>query len=179
MRRDGICIHVGPANRARRETIITDRNTSSKSVWRAEIVLAPGVGLGTNAILKRTGKSKPWVWRWQGRYVDEGVDGLLCDTTRPPGKVAAVGCSEAQGAGQDGQRGAAGCDALERAVDSDGDGDQPHERSEHLGKAGLKPHLVRTTFTQETVEAATKSDAPSQTAWPSASSQTRRADGRG
>ena len=86
MRRDDICIHVGPANRARLEAIITDRNSSSKAVWRAEIVLATADGLGTNAIMKRTGKSKPCVWRWQERYVEEGVDGLLRDKTRPPGR---------------------------------------------------------------------------------------------
>jgi transposase len=86
MRRGDICIHVGPANRARLEAIIADRNSTSKAVWRAEIVLATADGLGTNAIMKRTGKSKPCVWRWQERYVEEGVDGLLRDKTRPPGK---------------------------------------------------------------------------------------------
>jgi transposase len=86
MRRDDICIHVSPANRARLEAIIEDRNSSSKAVWRAEIVLATADCLGTNAIMKRTGKSKPCVWRWQERYVEEGVDGLLRDKTRPPGK---------------------------------------------------------------------------------------------
>jgi len=86
MRRDDICIHVSAANRARLEAIIADRNSSSKAVWRAEIVLATAGGLGTNAIMKRTGKSKPCVWRWQERYVAEGVDGLLRDKTRPPGK---------------------------------------------------------------------------------------------
>ena len=86
MRRDDICIHVSPANRARLEAIIKDRNSSSKAVWRAEIVLATADGLGTNAIMKRTGKSKPCVWRWQERYVEEGVDGLLRDKTRRPGK---------------------------------------------------------------------------------------------
>ena len=86
MRRDDICIYVSPKSRARLEAIIADRNSSSKAVWRAEIVLATADGLGTNAIMKRTGKSKPCVWRWQERYVEEGVDGLLRDKTRPPGK---------------------------------------------------------------------------------------------
>ena len=40
-------------------------------------------GLGTNAVMRRTGKSKPCVWRWQERYTDEGVPGLLRDKTRP------------------------------------------------------------------------------------------------
>ena len=85
MRRDDICIYVSPMSRTRLEAIIGDRNSSSKAVWRAEIVLATADGLGTNAIMKRTGKSKPCVWRWQERYVEEGVDGLLRDKTRPPG----------------------------------------------------------------------------------------------
>jgi transposase len=85
MRRDDICLYVSPANRSRLEAIIADRNSSSKAVWRSRIVLATGDGLGTNAIMKRTGKSKPCVWRWQERYIEEGVDGLLRDKTRPPG----------------------------------------------------------------------------------------------
>jgi hypothetical protein len=41
--------------------MIADRNSRSKVVWRANIVLATADGLGTNAIMKRTGKSKPCV----------------------------------------------------------------------------------------------------------------------
>ena len=63
MRQDDICIFVGPANRARLEAIVSDRNSASKHVWRAKIVLATADGLGTNAVMRRTGKSKPCVWR--------------------------------------------------------------------------------------------------------------------
>ena len=35
--------------------------------------------------MRRSGTSKPAVWRWQERYIDEGVDGLVRDKTRPPG----------------------------------------------------------------------------------------------
>jgi len=83
MRRDDICLYLSPANRAKLEALIADRNTSAKVVWRAEIVLATVDGLGTNAIMLRTGKSKPCVWRWQERYIAEGIDGLLRDKTRP------------------------------------------------------------------------------------------------
>src|SRR6202521_3324797 len=86
MRRADICIYVSPSNRARLAALIDDRNSPSKVVWRAEIVLATADGHGTNEIMRRTGKSKPCVWRWQERYVAEGVDGLLHDKTRPPGK---------------------------------------------------------------------------------------------
>jgi transposase len=86
MRRDDICLYVSPVNRSRLEAIVADRNSSSKAVWRARIVLATADGLGTNAIMKRTGKSKPCVWRWQERYIEEGVDGLMRDKSRPPSK---------------------------------------------------------------------------------------------
>ena len=33
--------------------------------------------------MRRTGKSKPCVWRWQERFMHEGVGGLLRDKTRP------------------------------------------------------------------------------------------------
>ncbi len=35
--------------------------------------------------MRRTGVSKPTVWRWQERYLEAGVEGLLRDKTRPPG----------------------------------------------------------------------------------------------
>ncbi len=83
MRRDDICIYVSPANRARLERLVGDRNTPRKVVWRVEIVLVTADGHGTNEIMWRTGISKPTVWRWQERYIAKGADGLLRDTTRP------------------------------------------------------------------------------------------------
>ena len=56
---------------------------ASKVVWRAGIVLATADGLGTVAIMRRTGKSKTCVWRWQERYVAEGVEGFLRDKRGP------------------------------------------------------------------------------------------------
>lgn len=83
MRRDDICLYLNPVDRARLQRIVADRNSPRKWVWRADIVLATADGLGTNAIMRRTGKSKPCVWRWQERYMDESVPGLLRDKTRP------------------------------------------------------------------------------------------------
>ena len=45
--------------------------------------MATADGAGTVEIVRRTGKSKPCVWRWQDRFMAEGVDGLLRDKTRP------------------------------------------------------------------------------------------------
>jgi len=33
--------------------------------------------------MRQTGKSKTCVWRWQERFMSEGVDGLFRDKTRP------------------------------------------------------------------------------------------------
>ena len=44
MRRDDICLYVGPANRAELQVLLTNRNTPRKLVWRAEIVLATADG---------------------------------------------------------------------------------------------------------------------------------------
>ena len=83
--REGISIEVSAADRARLEAVVADRNRPQKHVWRARIILATAEGLGTHAIMRRAGVSKPCVWRWQERFMAEGVDGLLRDKTRPPG----------------------------------------------------------------------------------------------
>ena len=83
MRRDDIYLYLGPADRAELQALITSRNTSRNLVWRAEIVLATADGHGTFEIMRRARTSKPTVWRWQGRYLDEGGAGLKRDKTRP------------------------------------------------------------------------------------------------
>jgi transposase len=81
--RTGISISLGRCDRNRLETITRDRNAPQKHVWRAAIVLLSADGVGTNAIMRQTGTSKTCVWRWQERFMREGVDGLLRDKTRP------------------------------------------------------------------------------------------------
>src|ERR1700755_1190458 len=81
--RTGISITLEPADRRRLATLARDRNTPHKHVWRAEIVLLSADGVGTNEIMRRTGKSKTCVWRWQERFMEAGYDSLLHDKTRP------------------------------------------------------------------------------------------------
>jgi transposase len=81
--RTGISIEVSPSDRRRLEPLIRDRNAPQKHVWRARIVLFSADGVGTAAIMRRTGKSKTCVSPWQERFAEEGVDGLLRDKTRP------------------------------------------------------------------------------------------------
>src|SRR5215204_1229814 len=83
--REGITVEVSAADRARLRAIVADRNSPQKHVWRAAIVLATAEGCGTAEIMRRAGVSKPCVWRWQARFMAEGVAGLLRDKTRPPG----------------------------------------------------------------------------------------------
>src|SRR5512147_3253986 len=81
--RPGISISLTDADRERLDAIVRDRNSPQKHVWRARIVLLTAAGLGTNAVMRETGKSKTCVWR-QERFMAEGVDGLVRDKTRPP-----------------------------------------------------------------------------------------------
>ena len=85
--RTGISIEVTATDRHRLEAIVADRNTPQKHVWRACIVLMTAAGAGTNTIMREAGVSKTAVWRWQERFMAEGVDGLLRDKTRPPGRA--------------------------------------------------------------------------------------------
>ena len=65
--RTGISITLKPSDRRRLKTLARDRNAPHKHIWRAEIVLFSADGIGTNEIMRRTGKSKTCVWRWQER----------------------------------------------------------------------------------------------------------------
>ena len=68
MRRDDICLYLSPDDRAELQSLVADRNTPRKLVWRAGIVLATADGHGTVEIMRRADTSKPTVWRWQERY---------------------------------------------------------------------------------------------------------------
>ena len=84
--RIGIAFEVTTADRTRLEAIAADRNRPQKHVWRANIILLTGAGCGTAEIVRRTGKAKTCVWRWQERYMRASVEGLLKDKTRPSRK---------------------------------------------------------------------------------------------
>src|ERR1700730_18454390 len=84
--RAGIVVNVTRADRLRLEAIIADRSTPQKHVWRANVILATPDGYGNAEIMRRSGESKLVVWTWQARFMAEGVEGLLRDKTRKPGK---------------------------------------------------------------------------------------------
>ncbi len=85
--RTGISFTLSSRDRQRLLAIVASPRSPQKHVWRARIIILSGDGLGTSAIMAATGKSKTCVWRWQERFMHEGVDGLLRDKSRPPGKA--------------------------------------------------------------------------------------------
>lgn len=142
--RAGISVSVTAEDRVRLEAIAADRNALQKHAARARVILATAEGCGTNEIVRRSGLSKPVVWRWQERFMHEGVAGLLRDKTRKPGKAAL------------------GAEIVRRVVDltlSDPPGEATHWTVRMMAKTvgigvvsvqriwkahGLTPHRIRT-----------------------------------
>lgn len=82
--RKSIKIGITEADRLTLTGIVMDRNSPQKHVWRAQIVLLTADGRGTMELTRRTGTSKTPVWRWQDRFLAEGLAGLPRDKTRRP-----------------------------------------------------------------------------------------------
>src|SRR3984885_637568 len=81
--RTGIKVEVSATARSQLDAIVADRNAPQKHVWRARIVLLTADGCGTVEIMRNAGVSKTAVWRWQERFMTDGVAGMLRDKTRP------------------------------------------------------------------------------------------------
>jgi len=142
--RANITLHVTAADRQRLDALVADRNTPAKVVWRAEIILATADGLGTHAIMRRSGKSKPCVWRWQERFAAEGVEGLIRDRTRPgrkpplPDEITRAGCSPRRRARRRRTPRTGARRSMAKAIGIS------HTSVQRIWReAGLKPHLTR------------------------------------
>src|SRR3954468_14846804 len=86
-----VCVIVTAEERVRLAAIVGDRSRPLKHVQRARIVLHSADRLSVLEVARRAAVSRPAVWRWQRRYAEAGVDGLLRDKTRKPGKAALDG----------------------------------------------------------------------------------------
>jgi transposase len=82
-----VSVVVSPEDRVRLAGIVGDRNRPLKHVQRARIVLLSAEHLPVLEVARQASVSRPAVWRWQLRYAEQGVDGLLRDKTRRPGKA--------------------------------------------------------------------------------------------
>src|SRR5918996_3974802 len=83
--RSHVEIEVSAVDRARLEAIVAAPSSPQKHVWRARIILLSATGVGTMAIARQAGVAKPTVWRWQQRFVSDGVAGLVREKSRLPG----------------------------------------------------------------------------------------------
>jgi transposase len=83
-----VCPLVSDQDRQRLAAVLADRNRPQKHVARARIILASAERLDVAEVARRAQISRPAVWRWQQRFAEAGVDGLLRDRTRKPGKPA-------------------------------------------------------------------------------------------
>ena len=82
-----VCVIVGAKEREGLAAITADRNRPRKHIDRARIVLASADRQLAQRVAQRIGVSRMTVWRWQQRFAESGVDGLLRDKTRKPGKA--------------------------------------------------------------------------------------------
>jgi transposase len=81
-----VCVIVSASDRKRLEAIALDRNRPRKHVERARVVLGSARGGPVQRIAVGLEVSRPMVWRWQQRFAEAGVDRLLRDKSRKPGK---------------------------------------------------------------------------------------------
>jgi hypothetical protein len=82
-----ICVVLNTAEREQLAAIVADRNRARKHVDRARIVLASADRHSAQWVAQSICVSRPTVWRWQQRFAEAGIDGLLRDKTRKPGKA--------------------------------------------------------------------------------------------
>jgi transposase len=78
---------VNSVERAHLNAVVEDRNRPQKHAQRARIILLSAERRTVLDVAARSGASRPSVWRWQQRFAEEGVAGLLRDRTRKPGKA--------------------------------------------------------------------------------------------
>jgi len=82
-----VCVVLSTAEREQLAAIAADRNRQRKQIERARIVLASADRYSVQQVAQSVGVSRPTVWRWQQRFAESGIDGLLRDKTRKPGKA--------------------------------------------------------------------------------------------
>ncbi len=91
-----VCVVLSTAEREQLAAIAADRNRPRKHAERAHIVLASADRHSVQQVAHSIGVSRPTVWRWQQRFAESGVEGLLRDKTRKPGKAPIAAKTTAQ-----------------------------------------------------------------------------------
>ena len=143
MRRPDICLYICSADRAELQALLSNRNTPRKLAWRAGIVLATADGQGTVEIMRQTGMSKPTVWRWQERYLEEGVAGLRRDKTRPSRVPPLPRETRLRVIAKTVQETPPNATHWSRATMAEAVGISPSSVGRIWADAGLKPHVLK------------------------------------
>ncbi len=82
-----ISVIINAEDRERLAAVLSDRNRPQKHIQRARIILLSAERLPVAQIARQAGVSRPSVWRWQRRFGESGVDVLLREPRRKPGKA--------------------------------------------------------------------------------------------
>lgn len=96
-----VCVIPSAADLSDLSAIVADRARPLKHIQRARIVLLSAERLCVLDVAQQAGVSRPAVWRWQQRYAEEGVEGLLRDKTRPARQATPLHRNGRQGARPD------------------------------------------------------------------------------
>ncbi len=79
-----LSVIAGALDQQRLQSIAADRNRPGKHLERPRALLDSIDPRPVQQIADEAGIRRPPVWRWQQRFAEGGVDGLLHDKTRPP-----------------------------------------------------------------------------------------------
>lgn len=82
-----VSIIVGAEDLARMAAVLNDRNRPLKHAQRANIIVLSAERRPVQEVARCAGVSRPAIWRWQVHYAEKGVNGLLRDKTRKPGRA--------------------------------------------------------------------------------------------
>jgi hypothetical protein len=78
---------LNAAEREQLAAIAGDRNRPRKHIARARVVFASADRRSAQRVARSMCVSRPTVWRWQLRFVESGVEGLLRDKPYKSGKA--------------------------------------------------------------------------------------------
>jgi hypothetical protein len=78
-------------DRERLQAIVAERNRRQRAGGAGEHRARLGRRGAVQRVAQSIGVSRPMVWRWQHRFAEAAVEGLLRDKTRKPGKPPIAG----------------------------------------------------------------------------------------
>src|SRR5262245_44475637 len=82
-----VCVVLNTAERGQLTGIASGRNRPRRHTDRARVALASAERQSAQRVAQSVGVSRPTVWRWQQRFAESGIEGLLRDKARKPGKA--------------------------------------------------------------------------------------------